>query len=101
MTVQELRNAGYKVKVLHNRLYGGYHKWQEGALEYARNYAATVEPDTKGGSTQVIIDSPNGEHFQGLAICSKKETYNKKLGVRIAIGRSGVINSHMEFSNGK
>lgn len=30
MTVQELRNTGYKVRVLHNRLYNGYHKWQVG-----------------------------------------------------------------------
>lgn len=71
MTIQELRNAGYKVRVLHNRLYNG------------------VDPDAKGGSTQVVIDSPSGEHFSGLAICSKKENYNKKLGVKIALGRCG------------
>lgn len=91
MTVQELRNRGYKVRVLHNRLYNGYHKWQVGAREHIQKYAP-IDPDTKGGSTQVVIDSPNGEHFQGLAICSKKENYNKKMGVRIALGRSGVFN---------
>ena len=90
MTVQELRNKGYKVKVLHNRLYNGYHKWQVGASAAKYNYGP-IDPDAKGGSTQVIIDSPNGEHFQGLAICSNKENYNKKMGVRIALGRSGVL----------
>lgn len=89
MTIQQLRNMGYKVRVLHNRLYNGYHKWQVGAVESAYRYGP-IDPDSKGGSTQVIIDSPNGEHFQGLAICSKKENYNKKMGVRIALGRSGV-----------
>ena len=89
MTVQQLRNAGYKVRVLHNRLYNGYHKWQVGAREHIQKYAP-IDPDAKGGSTQIVIDSPTGEHFQGLAICSKKENYNKKLGVRIAIGRSGI-----------
>lgn len=89
MTVQQLRNMGYKVRVLHNRLYNGYHKWQVGAKDSAKNYGP-LDPDSKGGSTQVIIDSPNGEHFQGLAMCSKKENYNKKMGVRIALGRSGV-----------
>jgi hypothetical protein len=44
----------------------------------------------KGGTTHVIIDSPNGEHFEGIARCSKQDNYNKKLGVRIALGRSGV-----------
>lgn len=90
MTVQELRNAGYKVRVLHNRLYNGYHKWQVGARDNAIGNYGPIDPDTKGGSTQVVIDSPSGEHFQGLAICSKKENYNKKLGVRIALGRCGI-----------
>ena len=89
MTVQQLRNMGYKVRVLHNRLYNGYHAWQNGSRVYGYT-DGIIGPDTKGGSTQVIIDSPSGEHFQGLAICSKKENYNKKMGVRIAIGRSGV-----------
>jgi hypothetical protein len=87
MTVQQLRNMGYKVKVLHNRLYNGYHAWQVGSRIHIDGI---TEPDSKGGSTHVIIDSPTGEHFQGLAICSKKENYNKKMGVRIALGRSGV-----------
>lgn len=87
MTIQELRNAGYKVRVLHNRLYNGYHKWQVGSKP---QHYGPIDPDAKGGSTQVVIDSPSGEHFQGLAICSKKENYNKKLGVRIALGRCGL-----------
>ena len=91
MTVQQLRNAGYKVRVLHNRLYNGYHKWQVGAVESARYGYGPIDPDAKGGSTQVVIDSPDGQHYQGLAICSKKENYNKKMGVRIALGRSGVF----------
>jgi hypothetical protein len=90
MTVQQLRNSGYKVRVLHNRLYNGYHKWQVGAIENAKYNCGPIEPDAKGGSTQIIIDSPTGQHFQGLAICSKKENYNKKMGVRIALGRTGV-----------
>lgn len=84
MTVQQLRNAGYKVKVLHNRLYNKRYAWQVG-----HNFEC-MEPDTKGGSTEIIVDSPSGEHFHGIAICSKKENYNKKLGVRIALGRCGL-----------
>lgn len=93
MTIQELRNKGYKVRVLHNRLYNGYHKWQVGAVEPAKYHYGPIDPDPKGGSTEIVIDSPDGKHFQGLAICSKKENYNKKMGVRIALGRSGVYNN--------
>ena len=91
MTVQQLRNMGYKVRVLHNRLYNGYHKWQVGARESTKYNYGPIDPDAKGGSTQVVIDSPDGQHYQGLAICSKKENYNKKMGVRIALGRCGVV----------
>lgn len=91
MTVQQLRNKGYKVRVLHNRLYNGYHKWQVGAVESAKYRCGPIDPDPKGGSTEIVIDSPDGKHFHGLAICSKKENYNKKMGVRIALGRSGVV----------
>jgi len=90
MTVQQLRNNGYKVRVLHNRLYNKHYAWQTG-----HSYDC-VEPDSKGGSTQVIIDDPNGQHFVGEAICSKKDNYNKKLGVRIALGRSGVTNGQLQ-----
>lgn len=93
MTVQELRNSGYKVKVLHNRLYNGYQKWETLGDDYTFAKALGVAgPDPKGGSTQVIIDSPNGQHFEGHSICSKKDNYDKKMGVRIALGRSGVLN---------
>ena len=91
MTIQHLRNNGYKVRVLHNRLYNGYYKWQVGSKpNHSVHGYAPIDPDTKGGSTQIVIDSPSGEHFEGLAICSKKENYNKKLGVRIALGRCNV-----------
>jgi hypothetical protein len=91
MTVQQLRNSGYKVKVLHNRLYNGYYKWQVGSKpNHSVHGYGPIDPDTKGGSTQIIIDGPSGDHYDGLAICSKKENYNKKLGVRIALGRCNI-----------
>ena len=90
MTIQQLRNSGYKVRVLHNRLYNGYYKWQVGSKPNGDHGYGPIDPDTKGGSTQIVIDSPSGEHYEGLAICSKKENYNKKLGVRIALGRCNI-----------
>lgn len=93
MTVQDLRNKGYKVRVLHNRLYNGYHKWQVGSRPTSGYMGGPIDPDPKGGSTEIVIDSPDGQNFKGLAICSKKENYNKRMGVRIALGRSGVYNN--------
>jgi hypothetical protein len=82
MTVQELRNMGYKVKVLHFRNY----------IDKQRFCGFSSNLSEKGGSTRIIIDSPTGKHFEGSAKCSKKDNYNKKLGVKIALGRSGIIN---------
>lgn len=84
MTVQELRNQGYKVRVLHFRNHISKQKLDR------MSYVGFVN-SPKGGTTKVIIDSPAGEHFEGEAKCSIKDNYNKKLGVRIAIGRSGVL----------
>lgn len=72
MTIQQLRRQGYKIRVLH----------------YRRETFDGFRP--KGGFTHVIIDTPTGEHFEGRAKCSDNENYNKKLGVRIAMGRSGI-----------
>lgn len=72
ITVRFLRHSGYKVAVFHHRL--------------KRNSA--ISP--KGGKTEIIIDTPNGMRLSGIAVCSKEDNYNKKLGVRIALGRSGV-----------
>lgn len=82
-TVQELRNAGYKVKVLHFR---------DRMFKNRMDTSMTGYESPKGGFTKVIIDSPEGDHYEGTAFCSKKDNYNKKLGVRIALGRCGINN---------
>lgn len=93
-TVQELRNNGYKVKVMHNRLYNGRFKWQRPNIDN-QSFGCIIDPDPKGGSTHIIIDSPTGSRYEGIAICSKEDNYHKKLGVRIALGRSGVFDSQI------
>lgn len=76
LTVAYLRSNGYKVAVHHSR---------------KKDNNGTILP--KGGKTVLIIDSPRGEHFEGVSRCSNEDNYNKKLGIRIALGRSGVVNS--------
>lgn len=70
MTVSDLRACGYKVRVLHHR---------------------KMNPcgvSCKGGTTVVQVRTPDGTELEGIAVCSKKENYNKKLGVSIALGRA-------------
>lgn len=81
MTVQELRNMGYKVRVLHYRNF--MEKQSFGGI---REFLLP-----KGGKTKLVIDALNGDHFEGEAVCSKLDNYNKRLGIRIALGRSGVL----------
>lgn len=100
MTVQDLRQNGYKVMVLHRRLYNGeYRSDANNKPVPVINHGIVVyyiEPDPKGGSTTVIIDSPCGKHFEGRSICNKQDNYDKRLGVRIALGRSGVADTFYE-----
>lgn len=83
MTIQELRERGYKVRVLHFRDRIFKNRMDSNPYGYE---------SPKGGMTRVVIDSPDGKHFEGESFCSKKDNYNKKLGVKIALGRSGVNN---------
>lgn len=80
LTVAFLRQSGYKVAVRHHR---------------NRDNNGKLKP--KGGSTELIIDSPHGEHFEGISKCCDQDNYDKKLGVRIALGRSGV-KSHLSIA---
>lgn len=74
ITVHFLRQSGYKVAVRHHRKYNN----------------SVASP--KGGMTEIIIDSPHGEHFEGVSRCCDEDNYDKKLGVRIALGRTGIKN---------
>ena len=73
MTVHNLRRSGYKVRVLHCRVFDN-------------RTLGEVYP--KGGETVVQITTPDGQDLEGRAKCSKKDLYNKRLGVKVAIGRA-------------
>lgn len=70
MTVEELRKSGYKVRVHHHR----------------RSSVDGV--NSRGGKTVVEVTTPDGKTLYGYARCSRKENFNKRLGVRIALGRA-------------
>lgn len=70
MTIEELRKAGYKIRVHHNR---------------------KLCPDginARGGKTVVEVTTPDDTTLIGMSRCSRKENFNKRMGVRIALGRA-------------
>lgn len=68
--VEKLRKSGFKVRVKHYRLMSPY----------------GIKP--RGGKTVVEVTTPEGEGLTGMARCSRNENFNKRLGVRIALGRA-------------
>jgi hypothetical protein len=70
MTIEHLRKAGYKVRVHHHRKAG-----LEGI-------------NSRGGKTVVEVTTPEGATLVGMSRCSRKENFDKRLGVRIALGRA-------------
>ena len=76
LTVKDLRQLGYQVRVRHDRdlaLYSNYRLDKTLAI----------------GRTEVYVENPEGELCAtGVAYRSVKEQFNRKRGVRIALGRA-------------
>jgi hypothetical protein len=70
MNVEQLRKSGYKVRVIHSR----------------RNVAGALSE--RGGQTIVQVRTPNGEELEGVAVCSTKDNFNRRMGLKIALGRA-------------
>lgn len=92
-TVEQLRKNGYKVRVSHYRWLdmGSYQGINGAALMSRREAEAdniTWNPDVKGGETIVEVTSPEGLTVRAIAECSEKDTFNRKMGLRIALGRA-------------
>lgn len=71
VTVKELRQSGNKVRVLHHR-----------------NTLPDGTVFCRGGMTVVEITTKDGTDLSGSCRCRDDERYNKKVGVRIALGRA-------------
>ena len=69
--INQLKDIGYKVKVIHTRYTDSQNR---------------INP--KGGKTTVILTDPTGNTSEGHSICSKEDPFVKSLGIRIAIGRA-------------
>ena len=79
-SVNELRKSGYNVRVCHSRY------CQDELVSYIDTEPCNF--NARGGLTTIQITTPDGTVLNGQARCSREETFSKKLGVRIAIGRA-------------
>jgi hypothetical protein len=72
ITIHQLRKNNYKVRVMHGRIKG-----------------STGEIFPKGGITVIELTTPDGSKtVSGKAECSEIDTFNRKLGNQIALGRA-------------
>lgn len=78
LTVHDLRKMGYTVKVRHNREYQSIRKMNSTKF--------SVKP--KSGSTEVNIYEDGNLVGNGYSKCCGIDNYNRKLGVKIALGRA-------------
>ena len=85
--VQVLRQAGNKVKVIHYR--ASREKALNGHMKLIPSWNVTNDQFyPKGGLTQVSIQTPEGHEATGEVKCSHHDPYNRRLGVKIAVGRA-------------
>jgi hypothetical protein len=77
--IKQLRQAGYKVRVLHKRNYNKINK--------IGGISMVVNP--KGGETFIEITTPDKSlTTAGASICSNKDLFNRRTGNKIALGRA-------------
>lgn len=83
ITLQTLRFYGYRTRITHKRYYPNIK-----TLLTKSQYIGFDIPNTKGGCTYISITSPSGIEINIKAECSNKDSFVKKIGVNIALGRA-------------
>ena len=79
LSIKNLRQSGWKVRVLHQRNYFLKNRLDGNSSEVA----------AKGGQTEIQLTSPDGQvNASGKAICSEDDNFNRKVGNTIALGRA-------------
>lgn len=105
LTVESLRKSGALVRVIHSRRVGP----SKSALNKLKDWLTPVVTHVakgnfnnlsdqvldnfripqvvlqRGGLTEIVVDTKDGKHYVGRAICNNKDAYNKRRGVRIAL----------------
>ena len=102
-TIQSLRKKGYKVRVIHERRWLRRSDYPDSEVfTYTKReiiHNDNFEILSKGGKTIIEVTEPfipspenlinmERKSVKGEAICSNKETFNRKIGNNIALGRA-------------
>lgn len=91
ISVKSLRQSGLKVRVCHRRRYfDPVNKRWTFLTKHERGQVplpSYVKMHEKGGITEVTVTVAGSKDFLAVADCSKKEAYNRRRGVEIALGR--------------
>jgi hypothetical protein len=78
-TIEHLRKAGWKVRVIHKRP----------TFEIQRFGGVSREFKATGGETKIAITSPDGKIDSfGQAFCADEDHFDRKMGNKIALGRA-------------
>ena len=78
-TIKDLRQRGYKVRVIHTRLQKVVQKLTGNAFEI----------NARGGSTTIEVTTPDKKYdVVGKSVCSVEDNFNHKVGNSIALGRA-------------
>lgn len=79
LSIKNLRQSGWKVRVLHQRNYFLRDKMD----------GTSSEVCAKGGNTEIQLTCPDKKfNVSGVAVCSDEDNYNRKVGNSIALGRA-------------
>lgn len=83
-TVESLRKSGSKVRVMHQRysIDGQLHP-----IRYFRDNSFQNLLSPKGGRTDIQITTTDGKDYQVQSFCNKVDAFNRKLAIRICMGR--------------
>ena len=89
-TIKTLRQASYKTRCIHERLViNEYGKIELVPLFEIKDCGMQNRILNYGGNTIIEITTPDGKHdVVGESKCSKKDAYQKKYGVNVALGRA-------------
>jgi hypothetical protein len=84
-TVANLRQKNFKVRVLQRRYAMDDTKFT--TLLPLRDLPGP-QRSHKAGELLVEVTTPEGIELSGKAVCSKKDSFNRKLALRMALGRA-------------
>jgi hypothetical protein len=87
VSVQSLRDAGYRVLVRHHRMYNRYANGKV-KVDLLPNFEVGEGVRyclPRGGMTEVTILDHDDNAYTGVSKCNPSDAYCKKLGVQLAI----------------